>query len=54
MKKKQTNTIVIYYKNCTFAATVHTTLPNRTASQGVSFAFYTFLILLTKKTFIDV
>lgn len=25
--------------NCTFAATVHTTLPIRTASQGVSFAF---------------
>lgn len=24
---------------CTFAPTVHTTLPVRTASQGVSFAF---------------
>jgi hypothetical protein len=30
-------------ENCiTFAATVHTTLPIRTASQGVSFAFNTF------------
>jgi len=29
--------------NCiTFAPTVHTTLPIRTASQGVSFAFMTF------------
>jgi hypothetical protein len=28
-------------KSITFAATVHTTLPMRTASQGVSFAFYT-------------
>ena len=30
-------------ENCiTFATTVHTTLPIRTASQGVSFAFNTF------------
>lgn len=28
-----------------FAATVHTTLPIRTASQGVSFAFTTFSFL---------
>ncbi|WP_262895015.1 hypothetical protein [Tamlana sp. s12] len=29
-----------WYKKYTFVATVHTTLPIRTASQGVSFAFY--------------
>ena len=29
--------------NSKFAATVHTTLPIRTASQGVSFALYRFL-----------
>ena len=31
---------------CIFATTVHTTLPIRTASQGVSFALYTLLFLL--------
>ena len=36
----------------TFAATVHTTLPVRTASQGVSFAFIAFVncIISTFKT----
>jgi len=34
-----------WYKNCTFVATVHTTLPIRTASQGVSFAFYIFFLV---------
>ncbi|NJB82818.1 hypothetical protein GGR97_001599 [Wenyingzhuangia aestuarii] len=29
-------------KNCNFAVTVHTTLPIRTAYQGVSFAFIAF------------
>ena len=34
--------------NCrTFTSTVHTTLPTRTASQGVSFAFITFDIKIT-------
>ncbi len=31
---------------CIFAPTVHTTLPIRTASQGVSFALYTLPFLL--------
>ena len=31
-------------KYCTFATTVHTTLPIRTASQGVSFAFIAILL----------
>ncbi len=34
----------IWHKVCTFVITVHTTLPTRTASQGVSFALYTFLL----------
>ena len=34
--------------NCrTFGSTVHTTLPTRTASQGVSFAFIPFAINIT-------
>lgn len=41
----------IWYKVCTFAVTVHTTLPIRTASQGVSFALYTFLLLNSNTTF---
>jgi len=32
----------VKFKCTTFAPTVHTTLPIRTASQGVSFAFITF------------
>ncbi|CAM1335140.1 protein of unknown function [Tenacibaculum aestuariivivum] len=36
--------IVKTQKKRTFVATVHTTLPFRTASQGVSFALYTFLL----------
>lgn len=32
----------VKFKCSTFAPTVHTTLPIRTASQGVSFAFITF------------
>lgn len=35
----------IWHKVCTFAVTVHTTLPIRTASQGVSFALYTYSLL---------
>jgi hypothetical protein len=31
----------VMIKYCTFAVTVHTTLPTRTASQGVSFTLYT-------------
>jgi|GEM_PF-4377679 len=40
--------LVILYKSINFAITVHTTLPIRTASQGVSFAFrpIVFTILL--------
>jgi hypothetical protein len=34
--------LYIYILYITFAPTVHTTLPIRTASQGVSFAFITF------------
>lgn len=35
--------LIIITKYCTFDLTVHTTLPVRTASQGVSFAFNTFV-----------
>ncbi len=40
--------LVILSKSINFAVTVHTTLPIRTASQGVSFAFIpiVFTILL--------
>jgi len=42
--------VVIYSKNVvkytTIAATVHTTLPKSTASQGVSFALYRLHFLL--------
>ena len=40
----------IQYKFCNFAVTVHTTLPIRTASQGVSFALYRFVVSLLKTT----
>jgi len=39
--------IYLYSKNkkTTFVTTVHTTLPVRSASQGVSFAFITYVFL---------
>jgi hypothetical protein len=39
MNIKEQKTSEIYHLSCKFTTTVHTTLPIRTASQGVSFAF---------------
>ena len=38
IRKEVENYTGITYKSCRFASTVHTTLPVRTASRGVSFA----------------
>jgi hypothetical protein len=42
LSKKEYNICVMSHICSTFALTAHTTLPVRTASQGVSFAFIPF------------